>query len=81
METHIKLDCVSAAHRGKPVQSIYLEFCRTQAAQILELGEFEALRRWILSSPECFSVPVTPETSHKVTRDFYKKLRKEQKAQ
>lgn len=81
METHIKLDCVSAAHRGKPIQSIYLEFCRTQAAQILELGEFEALRRWILSSPECFPVPVTPETSHKVTRDFYKKLRKEQKAQ
>jgi hypothetical protein len=66
-------------HWEKPMQSVYIEFVRRQAAQILDLGEFEALRRWLLSSPDCFPIPVDPEYSHKVTRDFYKKLRFEQK--
>jgi hypothetical protein len=63
----------------KPLQSIYIEFIRKNAAEILDYGEFEALRRWILSMPDCFPLPVTPENSHKATREFYKNLKKEQK--
>ena len=63
----------------QPHQTVYIEFVRRNASAILEFGEFEALRRWILSRPDCYIVPVTPETSHLRAREFYKNLKKEQK--
>lgn len=79
MRSYINFGNLDNCHWDKPFQSIWIEFVRKNAAEILDLGEFEALRQWILSRPNCFSVPITPETSHKVTREFYKNLRKEQK--
>lgn len=79
MKRYVNFGNMEFMHWEKPMQSVYLEFVRQQAAQILDLGEFEALRRWLLSAPDCFPVPIQPETSHKVCRDFYKKLRFEQK--
>jgi hypothetical protein len=79
------LDCINLAPMkyarwDRPFLSAWVEFVQQKAPEILRLGEFEAFRRWILSDPECFSVPVEPETSHKVARDFFKKLRNEQKS-
>lgn len=70
------LEYYSAA---KPIQSVWLEFLRKNPGEILDHGEFEALRRWILSTPVVMPVPVSPEESHRVTREFFKSLRKEQK--
>ena len=64
----------------KPLQSVWLEFVRRNIGEILNLGEFEALRRWLLSGPVVMPMPVSSEDSHRITRDFYKALRKEQKA-
>jgi hypothetical protein len=66
-------------HWDKPLQSVYIEFVRRQAAQILDLGEFEAFRQWLLSGPDCFTVPVEPNTVHLVARQFFKALRAEKK--
>jgi hypothetical protein len=71
------LDYYSAA---KPLQSVYLEFVRKNIGEILDYGEFEALRRWLLKIPVVMPVPVTPQESHRVAREFFKALRKEQKA-
>jgi superfamily II DNA or RNA helicase len=59
----------------KPMQSFYLEFIRSRTQEILDLGEFEALRRYLRSNME-----VSPQESHRITREFYKELRKEQKS-
>ena len=75
----IKPEYLEHYREDKPIQSVYLEFVRRNPGAILDHGEFEALRRWLYSRPDCFPVAITPETSHKVTRDFYKILRKEQK--
>ena len=80
MKTCIDFATLSVWERNKPFQSVFYEFIRRCGREVLDLGEFEALRRWLLSSPDCFPVPITPETSHRVTRDFFKALRKEQKA-
>lgn len=66
-------------HWEHPIESVYLEFCYRRAAAILELGEFEAFRRWILSDPDCFKVPAEPETAHLVARRFFKALRAEKR--
>jgi hypothetical protein len=76
---NFNFDDLDFADWEKPNQTVYIEFVRCNAAQILNLGEFEALRRWILSRPDCYIVPVTPETSHLRAREFYKNLKKEQK--
>jgi hypothetical protein len=80
MKSYINFGNLDYCHWDKPFQSIWIEFIRKNAAEILDLGEFEALRQWILSGPECFPVPVTPQDSHRITREFYKNLRKEQKS-
>ena len=51
-------------------------FCYTN----LHFIDGKPIRCRILSGPECFPVPVTPATSHKVTQEFFKNLRKEQKS-
>ena len=79
MKDYVNFGNMAFMHWEKPMQSVYLEFVRRQAAQILDLGEFEALRRWLLSNPDCFPVPITQETSLKICRDFFKRLRLEQK--
>lgn len=79
MKRHVRFDLIGVKDRDKPFQSVYIEFVKRNGAEILECGEFEALRRWLYSRPDCFPVPIIPETSHKVTREFYKNLRKEQK--
>ena len=79
MKQYINFGLLEVMHWDKPFQSVYIEFVKRNGAEILDCGEFEALRRWLYSNPDCFPVPITPETSHKVTREFYKNLRKEQK--
>lgn len=79
LSDHIKLAPMKYARWDRPFLSVWVEFVCSQPAQILKLGEFEAFRRWILSDPECFTVPIEPETSHKVARDFFKALRNENK--
>lgn len=80
MKNNITFDSLPVSDTGKPFTSVYLEFVRTSAAEILQFGEFEALRRWLLSRPECLGgFTVTPETSHKKTREFFKGMRKERK--
>ena len=79
MKQYINMGLLEVMHWDKPFQSVYIEFVKRNGAEILDCGEFEALRRWLYSNPDCFPVPITPETSHKVTREFYKNLRKEQK--
>ena len=66
-------------NEDKPLQSIYLEFMRKNVAEILARGEFEALRRWICSTNVVMPVPVRPAESHRITREFYKALKREQK--
>ena len=63
----------------RPMQSVFIEFVKKNPSEILNLGEFEALRRWILSGPECLRIRVRPVDSHRAAREFYKALRKEQK--
>lgn len=63
----------------KPIQSVYLDFVRRNCDAILDCGEFEALRRWLLSGPVVMPFPVRPEESHRIAREFYKSLRQEQK--
>lgn len=75
----INIDNLDFSRHDKPYQSAWLDFVRKHPAEILNLGEFEALRRWILGKPKCVIVQVVPETSHRVARDFFKALRKEQK--
>jgi hypothetical protein len=70
------LDYYSAA---KPLESVYLEFVRKNIGEILDLGEFEALRRWLCGTKVCMPIAVTGNDSHRITREFYKALRKEQK--
>jgi hypothetical protein len=40
---------------------------------------FEALRRWLLSKPNCCLLPITPEKSHRLTREFIQRMNEEQK--
>lgn len=63
---------------GRTLQSVYIEFVRKNAYAILEFNEFEALRRWLLNC-EHLRVEIDPANSHRLTRDFYKALRQEQK--
>ena len=77
MKSRIDFGAFAVWDRDKPFQSVFYEFIRRCGREVLDLGEFEALRRWLLNSPDCFPVPITPETSHRVTRDFFKALRKE----
>lgn len=63
----------------KPLQSVYIDFIRSHGRDVLYLGEFEALRRFLLSGPDCIRIPITGESSHRITREFFKQLRKEQK--
>ena len=79
MRDYVNWERMKHWHASKPMLSVYLEFCCRERQEILDLGEFEAMRRWLLSRPKCFSVPITQETSLKVTRDFFKNLRHEQK--
>lgn len=65
----------------KPLQSVWLEFQRKNPGEILDYGEFQALRRWLECIPVCMPVPVTAESSVRITREFFKALRKEQKGQ
>ena len=78
-ENHIIPDNLEFYSAAKPLESVYLEFVRKNCSEILDLGEFEALLRWILSTPVVMPVPVSPEESHRVKREFFKSLRKEQK--
>jgi hypothetical protein len=80
MKKNITFAPLPVSDTGKPFTSVYLEFVRTSGAEILQFGEFEALRRWILTSPECLGgFTVTPETSHRAAREFFKGVRKERK--
>lgn len=79
LKDYVNFGCMDFIHWEKPFQSVYIEFVRRQSGEILDLGEFEALRQWLLSGPDCFPVPISPQTSHKVTREFYKALLKERK--
>lgn len=76
---NFNFDDLDFADWEKPHQTVYIEFVRKNSAAILELGEFEALRRWLLTKPSCLILPITPEKSHRMTREFYRNLRKEQK--
>lgn len=78
-EQFIIADNLDYYHCNKPLQSVYLHFVRQSPDAILEHGEFEALRRWLLSVPGVMPFPVRPEESHRITREFYKALRQEQK--
>lgn len=75
----VKPEYLDEYREGKPLQSVYIEFVRQSAPMILDRGEFEALRRWLLSKPQCIALEITPEDSHRVTRNFYKKLKREGK--
>ena len=79
MHEHIVFGCLSIWHKGKPYQSVYLEFVKRCDAAILKWGEFEALRRWLLSSPDCLPIQITGETSHRCAHRFLKELRREKK--
>jgi hypothetical protein len=79
MEKYINLADLDYCKAEKPFLSVWLEFVRKNAAEILDFGEFEALRRWLLSSPACVMVPITPQSSHKVTREFLRSLKVENK--
>lgn len=73
-------DNVDFVDWDQPFVTVYIEFVRKNAQAILDLGEFEALRRWLLSKPECcIMVGINPKTSLKLTRDFYVALGKEKK--
>lgn len=76
----IKPDALPLFNPEKPLLSVYIEFIRIHGRDVLYLGEFEALRRFLLSGPECIRIPITGESSHRVTREFFKALRKEQKS-
>lgn len=81
MQEFIKMADLDFCRWDKPFQTVYIEFVRKNPGEILEFGEFEALRRWLLSRPRCIDLQgIIPQTSHKAARDFYKGLRKEQKA-
>lgn len=79
MITKIKPEYLDHYREDKPLQSVWLEFIRKNTAEVLDLGEFEALRRWLLGCPQALPVKVNPGESHRVARDFFKSLRKEQK--
>ena len=79
MKKSIIWESLKSWHKGKPYQSVYLEFVNRCGAEILRLGEFEALRRWLLSSPDCLPIQISPETSHRLAREFLKELRQEKK--
>ena len=80
-ENYIIPDNLDFYSETKPLQSVYLEFVRKNCSEILDLGEFEALRRWLLSHQVTMPLPLRPADSHRITREFYKALRKEQKGQ
>lgn len=73
------LDDLDFADWNKPATSVYIEFVRKNGNAILELGMFEALRRWLLSKPHCCLLPITPEKSHRLTREFIQRMNEEQK--
>ena len=76
---YIMLEYIEYINYDKPHLSVWLEFTRQAPYEYMELGEFEALRQWLLSRPECMPVPVTANTSHKVAREFLKEVKKEKK--
>ena len=80
-ENYIILDNLEYYSADKPLQSVWLEFQRKNPSEILDYGEFQALRRGLECIPVCMPIPVTAESSVRITRDFFKALRKEQKAQ
>lgn len=80
-ENYIIPDNLDFYRADKPLQSVYLEFVRKNCSEILDFGEFEALRRWMCGTKVCMPVAVAPQESHRITREFFKALRKEQKAQ
>lgn len=74
---YIFFEFIEFVNWDKPHTTVWLEFLRQCPYDYMELGEFEACRRWLLSNPECMPVPITPENSHKITREFLKNVKKE----
>lgn len=79
MQNTIQPEHLDHYREDKPLQSVWLDFLRKNTAEVLDLGEFEALRRWLLTVPQVMPVKVNPVQSHRVAREFFKNLRKEQK--
>ena len=71
---NFNLDILEVYDWDKPVTSVYIEFFKQNGKEILELGQFEALRRWLLTKPDCILLPITEEKSVGMTRHFFKCL-------
>ena len=79
MQNTIQPEHLDHYREDKPLQSVWLDFLRKNTEEVLDLGEFEALRRWLLRCPKVFPLKIKPAESHRVAREFFKNLRNVQK--